>query len=88
MFTQNTVDSAVKARCKRGVQLAREGRVKRRGALFVVRGRTGNYTVCLDHQTFGESCSCKDWRINVLEKGNLDHRCKHIIACTLIAAKR
>ncbi len=88
MQVQDTVDGAVRARCKRGMQLAREGKVARHGDVFVVRGKTGNYTVSLNHQTYGESCQCPDWRVNVVEKGNLDHRCKHVIACTVVAAKK
>lgn len=68
------------------MELAAKGMVTRHGDLYVVRG-TRNYTVCLDHQTYGETCSCPDWKINVLERGNLDHRCKHIVAVTIFEAR-
>lgn len=84
MQVQDTVDTAgIKARCRRGMQLAREGKVARHGDLFVVRGRMGNYTVSLNHQTYGETCECKDWR-----KHGFGHSCKHIYAVTIAAAKQ
>lgn len=80
-------DTALRRRCKKGMELAAEGMVTRHGDLWVVRGRGGNYTGCLSHQTYGETCSCPDWKVNVLERGNHEHRCKHIIATTIVAAR-
>ena len=79
-------DTAVSRRCKRGIELARKGMVTRYGDLFVVCG-SRNYTVSLDHQTYGETCSCPDWKINVLERGNQDHRCKHIYSVAIVEAR-
>ncbi len=80
-------DTSVSRRCKRGIELAAKGMVTRHGDLWIVHGRGGNYTVSLDHQTYGEVCSCPDWKINVLERGNQDHRCKHIYSVALVAAR-
>lgn len=82
MYAESTAtDAGMKARCKRGLQLAKDGRVTRHGDLYVVRGRTGNYTVNLENIN-GETCGCKDWR-----KHGWGHTCKHIVAVTVVAAK-
>ena len=79
------IEQSVAARVRRGLGLV--DRVQAHDDLYVVNGETGNYTICLTHQTYGETCSCPDWRVNVLERGNLDHRCKHIIAATIYNAR-
>lgn len=79
------IEGSVARRVAKGMDLV--GAVTAHGDLYVVHGETGNYTVCLDHQTYGETCSCPDWKVNVLERGNLDHRCKHIIATTIYNAR-
>ncbi len=80
-------DTALRRRCKKGIELAAKGMVTRHGDLWIVHGRGGDYTVCLNHQTYGETCSCPDYRSNVLERGKLDHRCKHITAATIVEAR-
>lgn len=82
MQIQDTVNQAgIKARCRRGLQLARDGKVTKHGDLYVVRGRTGNYTVSLENIN-GESCQCKDW-----QRYGFGHTCKHIAACSVVASK-
>ncbi len=81
------VEVSIRERVSKARRLCEEGRVSRHGDLFVVRGDTGNYTDCLDHDAYGETCSCKDWRINVLDRGEQDHRCKHIYAVAIVAAR-
>ncbi len=83
MQIESTATDAVKARCKRGVQLAREGKVKKHGDLYIVEGSMGwFYTVNLENIN-GETCGCKDWK-----KYGFGHTCKHIIACTIVEAKK
>lgn len=82
MYTQDTVDSAVKARCKRGLELVRRGRVTQHGDLYIVEGSRGwFYTVNLENIN-GETCGCKDWK-----KYGFGHTCKHIAAVSIVAAK-
>ncbi len=77
------VTSAVRNRVARA--LDRKQEVTQHGDLYIVNGETGNYTVNLDHDAYGETCTCMDWRINAIERG-LDHTCKHQYAATLYCA--
>lgn len=79
------IEGSVARRVAKGLDLV--GAVTPHGDLFIVRGDTGNYTVSLDHQTYGETCSCPDWRNEVLRKGNTGHVCKHLFATTLFLAR-
>lgn len=79
------IEASIQRRVAKGLELV--GRVSAHGDLYIVHGETGNYTVNLDHQTYSETCSCPDWKVNVLDRDNLDHRCKHIIATTIYNAR-
>lgn len=52
-------DTSVSRRCKKGIELAAKGMVTKHGDLFVVHGVARNYTVCLDHQTYGARLACR-----------------------------
>ncbi len=79
-------DTSVSRRCKRGMELVSEGKVTRHGDLWIVHGRGGNYTVCLDHDTIGETCSCPDWK-NHFERYGVGRTCKHLVAVTIANAR-
>lgn len=81
------VEPGIAARVMRGLELV--DRVEAHGDLYTVESSRGSffYTVCLTHDTYGETCSCPDWKINVLDRGEQDHRCKHIYACTTVQAR-
>ena len=55
------------------------------GDLWVVRGTTRNYTVSLDHQTYGECCLCRDHELQRERQSGIP--CKHIIRATIDVAR-
>lgn len=75
-------DTALSARCKRGVALAlAEGGVRRQGDVYTVKSSGRHrYTVKLDN-TNGETCQCDDYR-------KREATCKHIVAVTVYVAKQ
>ncbi len=77
------IESSVQRRVERGLGLV--DRVSQHGDLFVVLGGSRNYTVCLDHQTYGETCSCPDMRLQLKRQSGI--QCKHIIATTIYNAR-
>ena len=80
----HTQDSAVAGRVKRGLGLV--DKVKRHGDLFIVAGSSGNYTVNLEHDTIGETCTCPDWKLH-FERYGVGRTCKHIAGVTIANAR-
>ena len=78
------VEVSIRERVSKARRLCEEGRVKRCGDLYIVEGNTGKYTVDLDHQTYGEVCSCPDSKIQRERETGIS--CKHTLACTLYEA--
>ncbi len=83
MQVKDTVERATVKRVERGWLLYELGHVEKHGDVYTVRAQDSSryYTVSLDHDTLGETCSCPDHR----ERGNT---CKHILASTIAEAKQ
>ena len=78
------IENSVAQRVQRGIALV--DRVQRHGDLYIVAGNGGNYTVNLDHDTIGETCTCPDWKVH-FERYGVSRTCKHLVAVTVANAR-
>lgn len=85
--TTGNVGQAIKDRVARALSLPP---ATLHGDLWVVQGsvqpngQSRNYSVSLDHQTYGECCPCRDHELQRERQSGIP--CKHIIRATIDSA--